>query len=247
MRRLVTAAGKLGIIEMSLPLSLGVAMLLAGWLGADLDLRRDCLEVSYVWPDGPAGTVGLKHGDCLRSLSINNKLLPPGYALEGIVSAGDGEVLRAQGSNGNQITITLTVPTRATLVSYCDWRQRRRVKIEAVWFAGSKALIRELVFDDPPAIREVRERVGALGEPRVKAKGECGSRAVKPIGRVSEALAIAVDATITFGEPAPDMVVMQDDGGTCSLPAPSYLSDGGVDFRKLETVCAPAAGSPLDH
>ncbi len=225
---------------MSSPIALLVAALLNGWMGADLELRADCLEVTSVWLGGPAASGGLEQGDCLTNVTIDGRALPLVNALEQIVEAGGGSVLRAQAAKGRPVLVTLTAPKRETLIAYCEWRQGRRIKLNVVFFSGGDATLSELEFEVPPSIQEVRKRIGATGAPRVDLKADCAFKPRKVVGRVTDALIITSDATVSFGEPPQSMFVIQADGGTCQLPAPPYLSDGGLDFDAAETECKAA-------
>lgn len=155
-------------------------------------------------------------------------------ALEAIVSAKGGAVLRAHTGAGKRIAVTFTEPTKENLFAHCEWRQGRRIKLDVV----SGTAFSQLVFEAPPSVADVRKRVGATGAPRVDLKADCASRPRKVIGRVTDALVITSDASVSFGEPPASMVVIQEDGGTCTYPVPPYLGDGGLDFGAVQTDCA---------
>lgn len=219
-------------------MTLVAAASLAGWAGADLELRAECLAVSWVWPSGPASVGGLAHGDCLTAITLDGKAVALVNALEAIVTAGGGSVLRAQTGAGKRIAVTFAEPTKDALIAHCEWRQARRIKLDVVVFSTNSTALSQLMFDAPPSVQDVRKRVGAAGSPRVDLKADCAARPRKVSGRVTDALIITVDATVAFGEPPASMFVIQDDGGMCKVPAPPYSSDGGLDLFAAETDCA---------
>jgi hypothetical protein len=124
------------------------------------------------------------------------------------------------------------------MTAHCEWRQRRRFKLDVVVFFPSGAAFTQLVFEAPPSVQDIRKKVGAAGVARVELKPDCASRPQRLSGRVTDALLITSDATVTFGQAPTSMFVLQDDGGMCMALAPPYLSDGGLDLRAAQTECA---------
>lgn len=221
------------------PLTLVAVAVLNGWMGADLELRGDCLEVTAVWPGGPAAAGGVKDGDCLIDVTIDATPFPANGALEGIVSANGPALLRAR-AGARRVEVTITTPKREVLMAYCDWRQSRRFTIDVVVYSHGGMTLSQQQYAAPPSIRDIRKRIGALGSPHIEFKPDCASRPRKVTEVVTEDLRVTADATVSFGEaPPPYMFVLQDDGGRCRLPVVPSSADGGMNFGAGEESCAP--------